>query len=108
MNNRAPLVMLLGLLTLAILVLSLPPKLITSHAELRETTPNQKVVTTSVVSVERFSPYEKRLTLANGITARCSCPYAPPFKNMSVEIKGSVQSFRNHSWIEVYSIRVVQ
>ncbi len=94
----------LGLLLLAFLLAYLPPQEITAPHDLAMLLINQKVTASGIVQSERIIRDETRLMLANGIEVRCSCQTHAPLKNKQVAVTGTLQRYRNATWIEAFTI----
>jgi hypothetical protein len=110
MLKPALVVAALTLLALALLLQFLPPRQLSTPAELALLTANQRVLAKGAIVTERSFSSEKRFVLSSGIEIRFSCQLsasaqcAASLKNKQVSVEGTVQHYQNKTWIKAYTL----
>ena len=94
----------IGLFTLILILLLSSPKTIIDSEELVGLQANQKVQITGKVIQEKYSRYEKTLTLENGI--QVTCKNCPIYLNKNISVLGTLETYTGKPKIKALKIIV--
>lgn len=107
MDRFALLCALLGLLALMLLLTFTPPITLSSPSDLTLLEPNSRVLVQGTVVADRLFENERRLTLDNHFTLRCSSCPAPPLTDKHIRAIAALQRFQNRTYLEVHTLSVL-
>ena len=94
MRKLAFLITLLGISTLALLVLFQPPLKISSQKDLTYLEDNQKVSVSGKVIDEKVYSDSRTLVLEKNLTLYCSCKNIPPLKGKEISAIGLIDTYQ--------------